>query len=215
MPRVETRAERDDALAVATRAGTRPGMPVTIDPTPFILLGDAAPSVARGLDGRQVVTRVDEVRIGGEPHVRLWLGHDAFLQVHGTAASGRDSRLFTLVDRVTPGDAEEWGFWLDADGAIGAREFKARDERTFARVWSPDAGENVPPVAVSGRGDDGSGVATRVSGKAMLYARPTGAEEPAPKWEYALVETDEGGTGSSVGIWGGVDVAQASLEMAA
>ena len=135
----------------------RVGMTMALDPTPFILAGEAIklpqPDAGSG-SGQISVKAVGEVTSGSTKLTRLYLPDDrSLVQLHLDAAGLPDEcRLFGTVDTVTPADPQEWGAWLDpAEGMIGWPEFQTKDGKTYARVCRshrprrPGAGRGVYP----------------------------------------------------------------------
>ena len=191
----------------------RIGMTVTLDPTPFLLAGEAL-RVPAPREATQSVTEVG--RIGGEGPsgmVRLYLADGAFVQVAlGTDAAAEEARYFAPLDEVTPANEDEWGAWLDPrEGMIGYREFETKDGAVHARVWQPGP-EMVPPREMTEtiEGPSGSRTVTR---RSMLYASPTHAAAPAPEAEFVLVEMTEDGGNAWVTIHGGIALSPASLSI--
>jgi hypothetical protein len=202
----------------------RVGMGVTLDPTPFLLLGGAGKATLPGAAGADRVSvsalgRVADGTGGGAARlVRLYLPGDAMLQVHPGAGGGdgassvpAECRYFSRLDEVNPADEAEWDAWLHpTEGMIGWPEFQTQDGKTYARVWSP-GGSKVEPRMLLEQIDDGTGTLREVRHEAMLYAAPTGAAEPAPATEYVLVQTTEDGGRAWVEVWSGIDLNPASL----
>lgn len=191
----------------------RVGMTVTLDPTPFLLAGEALRVPAP----RQSTTSVTEVgRIGGDEAgglVRLYLADGAFVQVAlGTGAEAEEARYFAPVDEVTPASEEEWGAWLDPrEGMIGYREFQTKDGTNHARVWQPGP-EMVPPRVLEEAIESASG-SRSVTHRSMLYASPTHLPEGAPDAEFVLVEMTEAGSNAWVTIHAGIALSPASLSI--
>jgi hypothetical protein len=205
----------------------RVGMAVTLDASPFILAQGAthvAPpeATAGGGSGLATVTHVGTLVDGSVTLHRLyvatkgassWVG-GGFFQLH-LDESGQpiECRYFSLLDEVTPADADEWGFWLDPnEGAIGWPDFKTKDEKIYQRVWAPSPARVAPQVMTETL-KDLNGQTTRTH-TAMLYGAPTGAADPAPQAEYILVAAVEAGGAASVQILAGIDVNPAALSLA-
>jgi hypothetical protein len=198
----------------------RVGMTLTVDPTPFILAGDAikAPApVSPGAAGgeRVSVSEVGRVEGGAVDYVRLYLPERrGFFQIHADADGRPDEcRFFAPLDEVSPASEAEWGAWLDPnEGMIGWPEFQAKDGKLYGRAWSPGEGRVEPrPLVETIEGVQG---ARTVRSQAMLYAAPTGAAEPAPPTEYILVSAVEADGQAWVEIAAGIDVNPATLSLA-
>ena len=198
----------------------RVGMTVTVDPTPFILAGDAIkvpPPVSPGSadGGRTSVAEVGRVEGGAVDYVRLHLPERrGFFQIHADAEGRPDEcRFFAPIDEVSPASAEEWGAWLDpAEGMIGWPEFQTKDGKLYGRAWVPGEGRVAPLPLVELI--EGVGGTRTVRAQAMLYAAPTGAAEPAPPVEYILVSAVEAEGQAWVEIHAGIDVNPATLSLA-
>jgi hypothetical protein len=201
-------------------AGTRVGMVITLDPTPFLLAAGSIkvppPSAAATGELRLSVEAVG--RIAGPEGAelrRLYLppGGDTMVELH---LDGRGrvelARYFATIDEVTPADPEEWGAWLDPrEGMIGWPEFQTRDGKRYARAWSPGS-ERTPPVMLDETIEALDGMRQRRS-QAMLYAAPSGAAAPAPETEYILVSAIQEGNAAWVEIRAGIDINPASLSL--
>ncbi|WP_376100009.1 DUF2491 family protein [Roseomonas sp. CCTCC AB2023176] len=191
----------------------RVGMTVTLDPTPFLLAGDALRVPAP----REATTSVTEVgRIGGDGPggmVRLYTSGGGFVQVAlGTGAEAEEARYFAPIDEVTPASEDEWGAWLDPrEGMIGFREFQTKDGKNHTRVWQPGP-EMVPPRVLEETIESASGTRT-VTHRSMLYATPTHLGAGAPEAEFVLVEMTEEGSNASVTIHAGIALSPASLSI--
>ncbi|MCK8783796.1 YjfK family protein [Roseomonas sp. NAR14] len=205
----------------------RVGQTVTLDPTPFLLLGGAthvpAPA-APSTSVERVSTLSSPLGDGRFALTRLYLPGGALLQLHLDAGGQPDEcRYFAPLDEVTPQDNDEWGFWLDErEGAIGWPDFQTKDGKVYQRVWSPGPAR-VPPLVLDetlqgvepergGVPGQGGGATRRLT--AMLYGAPTGAAPPAPQTEYMLVAVVEQGGEAHVEILAGIDVNPASLSLA-
>jgi uncharacterized protein DUF2491 len=198
----------------------RVGMTVTVDPTPFILAGDAikvpAPVSAGAAGGERVsIAEVGRVEGGAVDYVRLYLPERrGFFQVHMDADGQPDEcRFFAPVDEVSPASEAEWAAWLDpAEGMIGWPEFQTKDGKLYGRAWSPgDARVEPRPLVETIEGVQGT---RTVRSQAMLYSAPTGAAEPAPPVEYVLVSAVEAEGQAWVEICAGIDVNPATLSLA-
>jgi hypothetical protein len=199
----------------------RVGMTLTVDPTPFILAGDAikvpAPVSSGGAGGGRVsVAEVGRVEGGAVDYVRLYLPERrGFFQVHaGDDGRPDECRFFAPIDEVSPADATEWGVWLDpAEGMIGWPEFQTKDGKLYGRAWSP-GDTRVQPRPLEETIEGAAGGAPRtVRAQAMLYSAPTGAAEPAPPVEYVLVRRWRRRAGLGRGQRG-IDVNPATLSLA-
>jgi hypothetical protein len=205
----------------------RVGMAITLDASPFILAAGAthvAPpeATAGGGSGLASVTHVGTLVDGGVTLHRLYVaakGTSAtlgggFFQLHlDEAGQPIECRYFSLLDEITPANADEWGFWLDAnEGAIGWPDFKTRDEKLYQRVWAPGTGRVAPQVMTETlQGVDGTITRTHTG---MLYAASTGAADPAPQAEYILVAAVEAGGNASVQVLAGIDINPSALSLA-
>jgi Protein of unknown function (DUF2491) len=198
----------------------RVGMTLTVDPTPFILAGDAIkvpPPVSPGEAGgeRVSVAEVGRVEGGAVDYVRLYLPERrGFFQIHaGDDGRPDECRFFAPIDEVSPASEAEWGAWLDPnEGMIGWPEFQAKDGKLYGRVWAPGEGRVAPrPLVETIEGVQGT---RTVRSQAMLYAAPTGAAEPAPPTEYILVSAVEAEGQAWVEIAAGIDVNPATLSLA-
>jgi uncharacterized protein DUF2491 len=198
----------------------RVGMTLTVDPTPFILAGDAikvpAPlSPGAGGGERISVSEVGRVEGGTVDYVRLYLPERrGFFQIHAGADGQPDEcRFFAPIDEVSPASEAEWGAWLDpAEGMIGWPEFQTKDGKVYGRAWSPGEGR-VEPRPLEETIESVGGTRT-VRSRGMLYAAPTGAAEPAPPTEYILVSAVEAESQAWVEISAGIDVNPATLSLA-
>lgn len=193
----------------------RVGMTLQLDPTPFILAADAIKLRQPDGAGQVSVKAVGRADAPGGTLVRLYLPDDRSMVqlVASPAGEPEESRLFGTIDEVAPADAEEWGVWLDdTEGLIGWPEFQTKDGKVYARAWSP-GGSRVEPrlVAETIEGLDGT---RTVQSRAMLYAAPTGAAEPAPQTEYILVAAVDDGRQAWVEIRSGIDLNPATLQLA-
>jgi hypothetical protein len=194
----------------------RLGMPVQLDPTPFILAAGQTHLAPPPTGQPAVVEAVG--RIGGEGEgslVRLYLQEDqGMIQLHLGAGNVPDEcRYFALLDEITPADEQEWKVWLDpAEGLIGWSQFQTKDGKVYDRLWSPGGGM-VAPRPMPEEVETTAGRRT-IQNHAMLYAAPTGAAEPAPQTEYILVSAIEDGGQAWVEIRAGLDISPASLSLA-
>ena len=195
----------------------RVGMTLALDPTPFILAGDALklPQPEGSGSGQISVSAVGRVVAGNTELVRLYLPDGrSLVQLHLDAAGDPDEcRLFGTIDEVAPTDPGEWGAWLDPrEGMIGWPEFQTKDGKTYTRVWAPSE-TRVSPRALTETIEDLSGTRT-VQSQAMLYSAPTGAVDPAPATEYIMVAALQDGGRAWVEIRAGIDLNPVTLQLA-
>jgi hypothetical protein len=193
----------------------RVGMTLTVDPAPFLLAAGVT-KVSAPADAGQVtsVEALGTLGSGSAVLTRLYLpGSTSFFQIHVDGAGRPDEcRYFTVIDEVYPGDAEEWGFWLDeAEGMIGWPQFQTKDGKLYSRVWAPGAA-HTPPLRFEEK-IDGVDRTRTLSIQAMLYGAATGAPPPAPPTEYILVSAVEEGPQAWVRVAAGIDVNPASLSL--
>lgn len=202
-----------------TRKPFRVGQAVSLPQAAFVL-ADGAARVAQPKETDTSVTAVG--RLDGVPLTRIYLGDDRFLQVHLSDAGDVDEcRYFAAFDTVTPATADEWAFWIPAEGKgddpagewmIGFPVFETQDGARWDRVWSPGEA-TVPPVeATEDMELPGGKVRTRHL-SAMLFARATGAEAPAPDREYLLVVAWREGGDAGVTLYAGIDLPVAGLRL--
>jgi hypothetical protein len=200
----------------------RVGMTVAVDPTPFILAGDAikvpAPVSAGGAGGgeRVSIAEVGRVEGGAVDYVRLHLPERrGFFQIHmGADGQPDECRFFAPIDEVSPASEAEWAAWLDPnEGMIGWPEFQTKDGKLYGRAWSPGEARVAPrPLEETVEGVQGA--PRTVRSQAMLYAAPTGAPEPAPPVEYILVAAVEAEGQAWIEVNAGIDVNPATLSLA-
>lgn len=197
------------------RAAFRVGMTVTIDPTPFLLAGDAIkaqqPSASPG--GLANAQGIGTLNSDALTLHRIYLSDADFLQIHlDDDGKADECRLFHVIDEVDPPDEKAWKEWLDKrEGMIGWRDFKTPDGKTYERVWSPGA-KRVAPVKFHESEDSAKGL-TLSKYECMLYRADTGLEAPAPTVEYLLVSVVERDGQAWVEIAAGIDVNPASLSL--
>lgn len=199
----------------AARKPFRVGMTVSIDPTPFLLAGDAVKAKqpeasASGLTNIQGVGALTSPALTLH---RLYLTDSDFLQIHLDKRDQPDEcRFFHVIDEIDPANEADWAQWLNPrDGMIGWADFQTPDGRVYQRAWSPGSGR-IPPAAFSEMEDTAEGmVITKYT--AMLYRAPTGLAEPAPQTEYLLVSAVERDGQAWVEIAAGIDINPASLSL--
>lgn len=197
------------------RAPFRVGMTVTIDPTPFLLAGDAIkaqqpPASPGGLANAQGIGALNSDALTLH---RIYLSDGDFLQIHlDDDGKADECRLFHVIDEIDPPDEKAWKEWLDKrEGMIGWRDFKTPDGKTYERAWSPGA-KRVAPVKFHESEDSAKGL-TLSKYECMLYRADTGLEAPAPTVEYLLVSVVERDGQAWVEIAAGIDVNPASLSL--
>ncbi|WP_162008593.1 DUF2491 family protein [Thermochromatium tepidum] len=197
----------------------RIGMTLPVDPSLFILSESftkvRAPQAASG-SGLISVERLGEVRGPSVTWYRLYIsGGAAFFQVHLDGKGQPDEcRYFSWLDEVTPANADEWAVWLDRfEGLIGWPEFQTKDGQLYRRLWSP--GETrLEPYVLRETLDTTDGTEIEpCRQQAMLYARATGAQPPAPMTEYLLVAANEQGDAAWVSLHVGIDIPVAGLNL--
>lgn len=199
----------------AARAPFRVGMTVVVDPTPFLLAGDAIkvrpPETSPG--GLTNVKSVGVLNGSALTIHRLYLTDGDFLQIHLDPKGVPDEcRLFHVVDEVEPATKAEWRQWLDErDGMIGWRDFQTPDGKTYQRAWSPGPAR-IPPARFH-ETEDGADGMTLTKYECMLYRADTGLTDPAPQTEYLLVSLTERDGQAWIEIAAGVDVVPASLSL--
>jgi hypothetical protein len=172
----------------------RVGMPLTLDPSPFILARDSIKLPPPKGSGQVSVTAIGRVVAGNTQLLRLYLPDGrSMVQLHlDTAGDPDECRLFGTIDEITPADPGEWSAWLDPnEGMIGWPEFQTKDGKNYYRVWIP-GDTRISPRALTETIETPSGTRT-IQSRAMLYAAPTGAAAPAPAIEYILVAAARGG----------------------
>ena len=195
----------------------RIGMPLQLDPTPWILAGNAlkAPQPGGTGSGQISVSAIGQVQSGNARLLRLYLADDrSLVQLHQDAAGDPDEcRLFATIDEVTPTDPGEWGVWLDpGQGMIGWPQFQTKDGKIYDRVWAPGS-DWVAPRPITETIETLSGTRT-VQSQAMLYAAATGAADPAPATEYILVAAVQDAGQARVEIRAGIDLNPTVLQLA-
>ena len=194
----------------------RVGQTMPLDPAPFLLAAGTT-KVQPPPEGNLIsVEAVGLLEDAGARLHRLYLpGGTAFFQLHLDAGGAADEcRYFSKLDEVQPGDAAEWGQWLDpAQGMIGWPAFQTKDGKTYGRVWTPGNAKVAPRQQAETLQTLG-GTSQR-SLQVMLYGGPTGAAPPAPASEYVLVAAVEAGGQAWVEIHAGIDINPAALTLPA
>ena len=196
----------------------RVGMTLRLDPTPFILAGEAikAKLPSEAASGTISVSAVGTLATGAVRLTRLYLGEGGeFLQLYVDPASGTvaECRFFSRLDQEVPPDEAGWGVWLNEEnGLIGWPQFQTLDGKLYDRQWSPGPGR-IEPRALDEAAAMVGGTARR-SLQAMLYAAETGLADPAPAAEYLLVAAVEEGDQAWVDLEVGIDLNPASLSLA-
>ncbi|HLZ67466.1 MAG TPA: DUF2491 family protein [Aliidongia sp.] len=193
----------------------RVGMVMEPDPTPFVLAAGVTKVQDPTGGEKLVVSAVSLLQSGAVSLTRLHLGDGgAFLQL-AVSPSGQveECRFFTLLDRETPPDEETWDVWLNpTQGLIGWSQFQTLDGQLYDRVWSPGL-SRIEPITFDT-------TVTTMNGKfsletrAMLYARPTGLADPAPRTEYLMVGVAEDKDQAWVDLHVGIDLNPAALTLA-
>lgn len=193
----------------------RVGMTLELDPTPFILAGDAT-KLRPPPGGLTSVTAIGHLSAGSVAYDRLYLPGDAggFFQLHEGAAGVDECRYFSPLDQFVPATADEWAFWLDPEqGLLGWPSFETKDGKPYARLWQPGGGR-VEPTRFTEHLSAVGGTSTRQL-SAMLYAASTGIAPPAPQTEYILVAAVEIPGQAWIEVHAGIDVNAASLSLPA
>src|SRR5438445_475638 len=154
----------------------RVGMTLTLDPTPFILAGDALKTKppAAAQERLTSVVAVGALTMGAVTMSRLYLDDGtSFLQLWvDEAGSVAECRFFSRLDQEVPADEAAWDVWLnDERGIIGWPQFQTLDGKLYDRQWSP-GGTRLEPRVVDERITD-AGAGARRTLRAMLYAAPS------------------------------------------
>ncbi|HVJ51005.1 MAG TPA: DUF2491 family protein [Aliidongia sp.] len=195
----------------------RVGMTLTLEPTPFLLAGDAIKTKSP-MTGGDLVTSVTAVGLLNEGDVtlnRLYFNDDSsflqlWLEADGTIA---ECRYFSRHDQEIPEDQEDWDVWLnDENGLIGWPQFQSLDGKLYDRRWAPGSAR-IEPRMLQETITSTAGTGTRDL-RAMLYAAPTGLAAPAPQTEYILLSAVEQGERAWVDIHAGIDINPAGLSIA-
>jgi hypothetical protein len=203
-------------LSGSARSRFRVGMTFPVDPSPFVLAAGMT-KVKPPEDGGMIsVEAVGLVNDGDVALHRLYMpGGDAFFMLHlGRDGAPDECRYFTLLDRITPANQDEWGFWLDpAQGMIGWPQFETKDGKTYDRVWAPGSSRVQPRQQVETLQATSGTVERKI--QAMLYGAHTGAAPPAPAVEYVLVCAVEQGDEAWIEVHAGIDINPAALTLPA
>jgi hypothetical protein len=193
----------------------RVGMPLMLDPTPFILAAGSIKLPQPEGSGQVSVSAVGRVVSGNTELVRLYLPDGrSLVQIHVDIAGDPDEcRLFGTIDEISPADPGEWSAWLDPnEGMIGWPAFQTKDGKTYDRVWVP-GDTRISPRMLTETIESLSGTHT-VQSQAMLYAAPTGAADPAPTTEYIMVAAVQDNGRAWVEVRAGIDLNPATLQLA-
>lgn len=193
----------------------RVGMTIALDPSPFILAAGSIKVPQPEGSGQVSVSAVGTVVSGNTELLRLYLPDGrSLVQLHRDAAGDPDEcRLFGTIDEITPADPNEWGAWLDQnEGMIGWPVFQTKDGKTYARAWVP-GDTRISPRVLTETIESASGTRT-VQSRAMLYAAPTGAADPAPTTEYIMVAAVQDGSRAWVEVRAGIDLNPVTLQLA-
>lgn len=195
----------------------RVGMPLTLDPAPFVLAEGVtkvtAPSAAAG-GGTIGVDAIGTAADKAGTYHRLYLEDEgAFFQlVLDPQGFPSECRYFKRIDEVQPADKEEWAFWLaKSDGMIGWPEFETKDGQAYARAWSPGQAK-VQPRTLTESIENLDGTVERKL-HSMLYARKTGRADPAPAVEYLLVTAVDAQGQAWVELHAGIDINPSALSL--
>ncbi|PWR19136.1 DUF2491 family protein [Zavarzinia compransoris] len=195
----------------------RVGMPITLDPAPFVLaegLTKVTPPAALSDSGTVGVDAVGTAADRSGTYHRLYLDDEAafFQLVLNAEGYPAECRYFRRIDEVQPANRDEWAFWLDkGEGMIGWPDFETKDGQLYQRAWSPGS-TKVQPRALEEtvetlRGESRRKLAT------MLYARATGGASPAPETEYLLVTAVQAEAEAYVELHAGVDINPTALSL--
>jgi hypothetical protein len=195
--------------------GLRLGCTVRIDPSLFILAGDAI-NVAQP-SGDCAVSAAGSYAYGGATFHRIFVkdlaGQEFCLQL-GVEADGRvaEAILYQMLDEVFPESSDDWDNWLnDENGLIGYRDFSTPDGTGYQRMWDPNGADHIEPREYEERLTDDPYVeqVMNLAHAAMLYARRVDDTTV----EYALVDKIEDDDGASVQISAGIEVPVVSLSV--
>jgi hypothetical protein len=201
-------------LSGSTLTRFRVGQTIPLDPTPFLLAGQATkvkPPPAGEMVSVEVVGLLEDA--GVQLH-RLYLpGGTNYFQLHlGPDGNPDECRYFSRLDEVQPASAAEWGEWLDpAQGMIGWPAFETKDGKTYGRAWAPGNTRIPPRQQIETVQTPDTAIQRRL--QVMLYAGPTEARPPAPQYEFILVAAVEQSSRAWVEIHAGIDVNPAALSL--
>jgi hypothetical protein len=202
----------ETAAAAASGVRSKVGSMVMIDPSPFVLLGQAL-TVPPPAGGATAIDAASTLEGGPHPVERLYLPADGeFVELVRDAAGGiRQARWFGRLSEVHPADAAEWSFWLDAqDGMIGWPIFQTQDGQTWQRVWGSGGGRAQPIVWTETRESLDHQASRDLS--AMLYTRL--ADDRATQL-FLLIAAADTGAESWVELHVGIDLNPVSLRLGA
>lgn len=192
----------------------RLGQTVALDPSAFLLAGDAVKVSLPddvGADGLTSAQSVAVLTSRSDTLHRLYVADDCYLQIHLDSTGRPDEcRFFRVLDELEPADKAEWGEWLDeGNGMLGLPEFRTPDGTAYLRAWASGT-KRVEPIAFSETMESTDGYETG-DYRMMLYRRDTGLKDPAPEVEYLLVSVIESGGEAWIEVATGIDVNPASL----
>lgn len=193
----------------------RVGMTMPVDPAPFLLAAGTKVKPPPP-DAMISVEALGLISDGTVSLHRLYLpGRDSFFMLHlGPDGAPDECRYFSLLDRVTPANRDEWGFWLDpAEGVIGWPQFQTKDGKLYDRVWTP-GGSRVQPRQQTETLQDLAGTTQRKL-QTMLYGTRAAGVQAAPAFEYVLVTAVEQGDQAWVEVHAGIDINPAALALPA
>ncbi|MBF0370068.1 MAG: DUF2491 family protein [Magnetococcales bacterium] len=189
--------------------GLVPGMPITVEETPFILHESQGGQLQwPGQD--LVISAMGRFDLEGVQLYRFYLDQGkGFLEV-AVAPNGEPfdggTRFFQSHDEINPSSAQEWEFWLsEEDGSIGLSKFKSvKGSFLYNRVWGR-GDEQVAPLSMEEQHFFPEEVEAEaaVSHQAMLYARLLEGEGNV---EYALLSAVETADEAWVEISMGLDL---------
>lgn len=196
----------------------RIGMVVTMDPTPFILGGDALKIQMPDLDATDSIVAVSRMSGTGPDSFRLHLpdGKSWLHVIAGTGGAVDECRFFQRIDEAYPANADEWTFWLGAaDGYIGYPQFQSRDGQLWARHWNPGE-QRLAPLSAREEFSTFRDATERREQRQhthMLYSRSTGLQSPCPEAEYLLVTAVEAPGTARIEIHAGIDIDPAAFSL--
>jgi hypothetical protein len=136
--------------------GARLGGAVTIDETPFKILGAqfgfACPSNPQMIEAIGEID-LDEHGAAGSKLTRLYLTDDAFIQISTTNGQVMDVKLFVYDDTINPVNQSDFQAWVQGGSRLGQPYYEL-DDRRYERRWGDSAtGESlwVPPIVFEER----------------------------------------------------------------